>query len=368
LDVGADDWADEVANEIEMGGAVDCERSRTTSPTPARWQILTPVLVTPTKGSKRMVIGTPQSSWLSRPVARPMPAGFAAASPLEQILAAIAGLERKMEEKVGALEVRMMVGTGALVAGEGEREVRKAARLIMNAEEREKRLTVKLLATEGIEREMLEKASWDIKQWTDLAELMERRRVQIGEVRKAVEMLALQQAAMSVQPLSVRTATTEPEAMEGVTTTQQDEDEDKVEEWSDMEGVEQEGLFGSKHTLALGEPVPSMPPAPEMGERKKEKGKAKAMQIAVPPAPAPGCTRMLRGSAWQQRWQAAANAAKVAKLKVVAPIRAILKRPGTVEAEKKWEEKRKEELAKKEEEKVAEVVEKAVAKAKVRKR
>jgi len=33
-------------------------------------------------------------------------------------------------------------------------------------EEREKRLTAKLLATEGIEREMLEKVSWDIKQWT----------------------------------------------------------------------------------------------------------------------------------------------------------------------------------------------------------
>jgi len=122
------------------------------------------VPVTPTKGSKRMAMGTPRPSRLRWPVARPMPAGFAAASALEQILAAIAGLERKMEEKVGALEARMMVGMGALAAGEGEREVRMAARLITDAEEREKRLTAKLLATEGIEREMLEKASWDIKQ------------------------------------------------------------------------------------------------------------------------------------------------------------------------------------------------------------
>jgi len=368
LDGGADELAKEVANEVEMGGTADSERSRTASPTPACWQIPTPVPVTPTKGSKRMVMGTPRPSRLRRPVVCLMPTRFAAALALEQILAAIAGLERKMEEKVSALEARMMVGMGALVAGKGEREVRMAARLIMDAEEREKRLTAKLLATEGIEREMLEKASWDIKQWTDLAELMERRRVKIGEVRKAVVMLAVQQAAMSVQPLSVRTAAVEPEAMEGVTTTQQEEDEDEVEEWSDMEGVEREGLFGSKHAPALGEPVPPMSPAPEMGRRKKEKEKAKAMQIAVPPAPAPGCTCMPRGSAWQQRWQAATDAAKVAKLGVAAPIRSILKRPETVEAEKKREEKRKEEVAKKEQEKVVGVVEKAAGKAEVRKR
>ena len=197
---------------------------------------------------------------------------------------------------------------------------------------------------------------------------MERRRVEIGEVRKAVEMLAVQQAAMSVQPLSARTTAAEPEAMEGVTTTRQEEDEDEVEKWSDMEGVKREGLFGSKHAPALGEPVPPMPPAPEMGGRKKEKGKAKVMQIAVPPAPAPGCTRTPRGSAWQQRRQAAADTAKVAKLEVAVPIRSILKRPETVEAEKKREEKRKEQVAKKEQEKVAEAVEKAAAKAEVRKR
>ena len=261
-----------------------------------------------------------------------------------------------------------MVGMGALAAGEGEREVRMAARLITDTEEREKRLTAKLLATKGIEREMLEKASWDIKQWTDLAELMERRRVEIEEVRKAVEMLTVQQAAMSVQPLSARTATVEPEAMEGVTTTWQEEDEDEMEEWSNMEGVERESLFGSKHAPVLGEPVPPMPPAPEMAGRKKEKGKAKVMQIAIPPAPAPGCTCTLRGSAWQQRWQAATDTAKVAKLEVVVPIWSIMKCPETVEAKKKREDKRKEEVAKKEQEKVVGAVEKAAAKAKVQKR
>jgi len=37
LDEGADEWAEEVADEVEMGGAADSERLRTASPTPARW-------------------------------------------------------------------------------------------------------------------------------------------------------------------------------------------------------------------------------------------------------------------------------------------------------------------------------------------
>ena len=37
----------------------------------------------------------------------------------------------------------------------------------------------------------------------------------------------------------------ETEEMEGVVMTQEEEDE--VEEWSDMEGVEREGLFASRH-------------------------------------------------------------------------------------------------------------------------
>jgi len=78
-----------------------------------------------------------------------------------------------MEEKVMALEARMMEGMGALAADVNEREARVAARLMVDTEEREARLAVKLLATEVIEREMLAKANWDIKQWTDLVQLME---------------------------------------------------------------------------------------------------------------------------------------------------------------------------------------------------
>ena len=244
MDVGADDCAEEVANEVEMAGVAGYERSMTLTPTPARWPSATPVPVTPTKGNKQMAMGTPRPNRHTRPAVRPMPTGFAAASVLEQILAAIAGVEQKMEEKVTALEVQMMEGMGALTADENEREARVAARLMVDAEEREVRLAVKLLATEGIEREMLAKVNWDIKQWTDLVQLMERRRVEIGEIKKAVEGMAVLAAGGPTLHLQAGPAAVEPEAMEGVVATWQKEINDKVEEWSDMEGVEREGLFG----------------------------------------------------------------------------------------------------------------------------
>jgi len=287
LDVGADEWAEEVANEVEMAGVAGSERSTTPTPTPARWPSATPVPVTLTKGNKRMAIGTPRPNRHTRPAVRPMPAGFAAASALEQILAAIAGVEQKMEEKVTALEARMMEGMGALAADEHEREARVAARLMADAEEREARLAVKLLATEGIEREMLAKANWDIKQWTDLVQLMERRRVEIVEIKKAVEGIAVLAAGGPTLHPRAGPAAVEPEAMEEVVATRQKEIKDEVEEWSDMEGVEREGLFGSKHAPAPGEPVSSMPPGPTTEEKEKngkEKGKGKAVQITAPPA------------------------------------------------------------------------------------
>ena len=163
LDVGADDWAEEVANKMEMASVAGSERSITPTPTPARWPSAIPVPVTLTKGNKRMAMGTLRANRHTRPAVRPMPAGFPAASVLEQILAAIAGVERKMEEKVTALEARMMEGMGALAADENERKARVAAKLMADAEEREARLAAKLLATEGIEREMLAEANWDIK-------------------------------------------------------------------------------------------------------------------------------------------------------------------------------------------------------------
>jgi len=146
MDVAAVDWAEEMANQskAEMGGMEDPDRSTTLTPTPARWGSGTPVTsmprpvpVTPTKGSKRMAVGTPRRAWpRTWAAARPMPAGFAAASALEQILVAIAEAERRMEEKVTALEAWMMEGMGALGADKNEREVRAAARLLADAEER----------------------------------------------------------------------------------------------------------------------------------------------------------------------------------------------------------------------------------------
>jgi len=202
LDVGAVDWVEAVANEVEMEGVVDSERSRTPLPTSARWgstapaepkghTTLTPVLVMLTKGSKRMAMGTPRPNRLRRPVLTcPAPIGFAAALALKQILAAVARVEKKMEEKVAVLEVRMMEGIGSLAAEENEREVRMAVGLLVDAEQREKRLAVKLLAIDGIETELNQKGQWEIEQWKDLVWLLEARRRDIGEVKRAVDNLA----------------------------------------------------------------------------------------------------------------------------------------------------------------------------------
>ena len=107
MDVAVVDWAEEVANQEEE------ERAATPTPTPARWAAPTPAPVTPTKGSKRMALGTPKPGrhYRSR-AARPAPIGFAAQSALGQILGAVAGMEKKMEEKVARLEARMMEGMG----------------------------------------------------------------------------------------------------------------------------------------------------------------------------------------------------------------------------------------------------------------
>jgi len=121
----------------------------------------------------------------------------------------------------------------------------------------------------------------------DLAQLMERRRVEIGEVKKAVEGIAALAAGGPTLPQRAGPAAVESEAIEGVVATRQKETKDKVEEWSDMEGVEREGLFGSMHAPAPGEPVPTMPPGPATEEKEKKekgKGKGKVVQIAAPPA------------------------------------------------------------------------------------
>jgi len=127
--------------------------------------------------------------------------------------------------------------------------------------------------------------------------------------------------------------------MEGVVATTVTVEE--VEQGDDMEGVEREGLFGSKHAPAPGEPVPVMPPGPaaeEKEENEKGKGKGKVVQIAAPPAT--GCV------ARQRKRQATVDAAKAGKpQEPAAPSPSILKRPETAEAEKKEREKKREEEA-----------------------
>jgi len=139
-------------------------------------------------------------------------------------------------------------------------------------------------------------------------QLMERRRVEIGEIKKVVEGIAVLAAGGPTLHPRAGPAALEPEAMEGVVATRQQEIKDEVEEWSDMEGLERGGIFGSKHAPAPGEPVSSMPPGPTTEEKEKkgkEKGKGKAVQIAEPPA--------MGRAARQRKRQAAVDAAKTGK-------------------------------------------------------
>jgi len=274
IDVVVVDWAEEIANqsEAEMGGVENPDRSTTPTPTPARWgsgtsaaSMLRPVPVTPTKGSKRMVVGTPRRVWPRTWAAvRLMPAGFAAASALEQILVAIAGAERRMEEKVTVLEAWMMEGLGARGADENEREVRVAAGLLADTEEREKRLAVKLLAIDAIEMELTQKGQWELKQWEDLARVLEARR-DIREVRQAVDSLASEMAregrahqeglgAAGTAGTAAPTKGGATQPIEGVVATTVTAEE--VDQGDDMEGVEREGLFGPKHAPVLGSQRP----------------------------------------------------------------------------------------------------------------
>ena len=291
-------------------------------------------------------MGTPRRArprtWAA---ARPMPAGFAAASALEQILAAITGVEWRMEEKVSMLEARMTEGREARAANKNESEVRAAARLLADAEEREKRLAVKLPALDTIEMELTQKGQWEMKQWEDLARVLKARRREIREMRQAVDSWASEIAregrahqegpGVAVIAGAAAPATagaTQP--MEGVVATADMEGE--AEQGDVMEGVEREGLYEYRHAPAPGEPVPAA-----MGgekEQGKEKGKGKAVQIATPPATG--------RAARQRKRQAAVEAAKAREPeRPAAPTRPILKRPQTAEAEKREQEKRGEEEA-----------------------
>ena len=257
-----------------------------------------------------MALGTPKPGRHHRSrAARAAPIGFAAQLALEQILGAVAGMEKKMEEKVARLEARMMEGMGARAAEEKEREIRAAARLLADAEEREERIASRLLALDAIETELTQKGQWEIKQWTDLAALLERRRVEIREIAEMVARLVRDAVAPPQAPAPhVPSAPAVPQPMEGVVATPAQEPGPELAGGGEnMEGVEREGLFASRHAPALGEPTLTAQGAPEgKGEEKekKEKGKGKAVQTATPPAE--GRARR------QQRRQAAVNAAMVA--------------------------------------------------------
>ena len=67
-----------------------------------------------TKGNKRVANGTPRTNKHPRPTARPMPSRHCRCIGTEQILAAIAMVERKMDEKMSYLVERVQEGvTGA---------------------------------------------------------------------------------------------------------------------------------------------------------------------------------------------------------------------------------------------------------------
>jgi len=147
MSITADDSAEEVANQEES------ERITTPTPTPARWATPTLVPVTPSRGSKRMAVGTPNHHRprraTPRPAARSVLAGFAAASGLEQILGAIAQVEWKLAGAVSKWQGNMVEGLAAVMA---------------HVEEMEKRLAVKLLAMDGIETKLAQKGQWEVKQ------------------------------------------------------------------------------------------------------------------------------------------------------------------------------------------------------------
>ena len=106
--------------------------------------------------------------------------------------------------------------------------------------------------------------------------------------------MAQQLAALAARPIAAAGRSTRPaaingvpvtavapEAMEGVVATAPvQEAEDPVEEWSNMEGVERDGLFASRHAPDAGEPAPA--PAWVSEKPKKRKGNGKEVRPALP--------------------------------------------------------------------------------------
>jgi hypothetical protein len=178
MDVGMEvttaDWAEEVANQsgdgMEGMEGMDRSMTATPTPTPARRTTPTPVPVTPTKGKKRIAVSTPRPVRFGRHGARAVPVGFAAASALEQILAAVAEVERKADARL--------------------------AMAMADTEEREKRLAVKLLAMEALETDAMERGRWEIKQWQVWAKEMGERKEELREIKATVDGVVQQLAGL----------------------------------------------------------------------------------------------------------------------------------------------------------------------------
>jgi hypothetical protein len=136
------DWAEEMSQSgDEMEGVAGPDRPETpTPPMPARWATPTPAPVTPTKGKKRMAVGTPRPMKTLRPgtrlASRPGLVGFAAQSALECILSAIARVEKRVEDAAAGNDARLVEGIQAVVAEAEAREARLMTRLLVDAEER----------------------------------------------------------------------------------------------------------------------------------------------------------------------------------------------------------------------------------------
>jgi hypothetical protein len=269
LDVGAGDWAEEVANEIAMEGVADSDRL--VSPTPARWATPTPAPTTPTKGNKRMALGTPRPPRRTAKPARPPPVGFAAAAALVQILEAVAQSEQRTEERAARREERLREALAVAAADAAAREERVLGTLLADAKAREDRLAVKLLAVEAIEDEQRLKSRWDVEQWEDMAGLMTLRREESREIKRAVDEIRGRLDEMHLQRAPAAAGpTTRGEAMQGVEATLSPVVL-PMGESSAMEGVEREGLFASQHAPELD----AQPPALEEPEKGKGKEKAK---------------------------------------------------------------------------------------------
>jgi len=283
-------WAKEVASmsEDEMEDVVGPEGSTTPTPMPARWATPTPVLVTPSNGNKKRALaaGTSKSTravppprWLAGIPAH----GWSNGAGLAEILVAIVLAEKRMEAREVQMEKRIEERAAEREEKAEERERWAGVREKM-AREREACLTERVEAMEkrlaeglmALSMDMGTKAQRDQAQWESLGREMKGFRKEIAEVGRQAKLAAVAAAietpALPLQrqqelrrqpleprweerradtlPLSVQRTAAErqqkalpPAEMKGVVMTRIEVED--IEEFSDMEGVELEGLCAS---------------------------------------------------------------------------------------------------------------------------